>query len=294
MGRICSPRTWNRDQGKEARIVALLWLLWICLSAGSGMAREFGDYDVPAQPAEVMPEADRFDPLQGVPPAAKAYKNNQPAGQVFLTSDIGYSGKPIEILVGMNPDGVITGAKVTKHAEPILLVGIPEQKLFDFVTRYVGRNLLKESPDNGKQAIDAISGATVTAIVINDGMQRTARKVARGSQGAETPAVKATLLDPPFKPTEWNGLGGEGVVRRLSLNHGEVDGAFAKIGAPSGEPYVKVMPPGELFIDLHVALVTPEAIGKNLLGEVEFQNLREWLAPGQQALLIMANGTYSF
>ncbi|MBF0629037.1 MAG: regulatory protein NosR [Magnetococcales bacterium] len=282
-----TPRRWS------PWTITLLWLLALVWQPAMSWAREFGAYDVPAQPAEVLPGADRFDPISTPPAFAKAYQGDRPAGHVLLTSDIGYSGKPIEVLAGINPDGVITGAKVVKHAEPILLIGIPEQKLFDFVNRYVGRNPLKEIEAGNKQAIDAISGATVTAIVINDGIQRAARKIARGGQ-AEPPQAKSTLLSPPFAAREWNVLLGEGAVRRMTLNHGEVDEAFRKIGAGSGEPYVKAMPPGELFIDLHVALVTPEDIGRNLLGDAEFANLREWLAPNQQALLIMANGSYSF
>ncbi|WP_420905950.1 4Fe-4S binding protein [Candidatus Magnetaquiglobus chichijimensis] len=273
-------------------MIALLWTM-VLLAPGAIQAREFGDYDVQVQPAEVFPDADRFDPLSGTPKNAIAYKNDKPVGHVFQTSDIGYSGKPIEILAGVSKEGIITGAKVVKHAEPILLIGIPEQKLFDFVSRYVGRDPIKEAETAGKQAIDAISGATVTAIVINDGILRSARKIARGGQ-AETQTVKTTLIEPPFKAADWNSLLGDGSVRRMTLNHGDVDSAFAKLGAPSGEPYVKVMPPETLFIDLHIALVTPEAIGRNLLGEAEYANMREWLAPGQQALLIVANGSYSF
>ncbi|NGZ06569.1 MAG: regulatory protein NosR [Magnetococcales bacterium] len=272
--------------------MGLLWILTLCLPSPV-LAREFGAYEVPVQPADVFPDADRFDPLNGAPAMGTAYKQDKPVGHIFLTSDIGYSGKPIEVLGGMNREGIVTGAKVIKHAEPILLIGIPEQKLFDFVHRYVGRNPLKEAEAGARQAIDAISGATVTAIVINDGIHRAARKIARGGQ-AEAPVAKSTLLDPPFKPKAWNEMLGEGTVRRLTLNHGEVDAAFHKIGAGSGEPYIKVMPPQELFIDLHVALVTPAEIGQNLLGAAEYANLKEWLAPNQQALLIMANGTYSF
>ncbi|MBF0273271.1 MAG: regulatory protein NosR [Magnetococcales bacterium] len=288
--RSIQPR--NRPRRWSGWMVALGWILMLGQPVML-QAREFGAYDVVVQPGEVFPDADRFDEPKGSPAIGMAYKNNQPVGHLFRTSDIGYSGKPIEILGGIDLNGVITGGKVVKHAEPILLVGIPEHKLFDFVTRYVGRNLLKEAESGTKQAIDAISGATVTAIVINDGIHRAARAIARGGK-AEAPIVRATLLDPPFKATEWNTLLGEGAIRRMTLNHGEVDAAFLKIGAGSGEPYIKIMPPAELFIDLHVALATPADIGKNLLGEAEFANLREWLAPGQQALLIMANGSYSF
>ncbi|MBF0417508.1 MAG: FMN-binding protein, partial [Magnetococcales bacterium] len=278
-GKTTSPN--DREPTREHAIFmracqsALLWMI-VLLAPGALQAREFGAYDVLVQPAEVFPEADRFEALRGTPQRAIAYKNDKPVGHIFQTSDIGYSGKPIEILAGVNTAGIITGAKVTKHAEPILLIGIPEQKLFDFVARYVGRDPVKEADAAGKQAIDAISGATVTAIVINDGILRAARTIARGGQSASQ-TVKGTLIDLPFKASDWNSLLGDGSVRRMTLNHGDVDSAFAKLGAPSGEPYVKVMPPETLFIDLHIALVTPESIGKNLLGEAEYANTREWL-----------------
>ncbi|MBF0179386.1 MAG: regulatory protein NosR [Magnetococcales bacterium] len=272
--------------------VCFLWVV-LLLPVSGAQARSFGDYEVSVAPGEVFPDADRFDAMTGTPPAAKAYKNGQAVGWVFLTSDIGYSGKPIDLLVGMRDNGEITGAKVVRHAEPILLVGIPEHKLFDFVARYVGRNLVEEHRKGGKQEVDAISGATVTAIVINDGMRRAALRVAGGGK-EETPKVKATLVDPPHTPADWGALLQEGAVRRLTLLQRDVDDAFRKIGAGSGEPYEKPAPPDQLFIDLHVALVSPEAIGRNLLGEAEFANMRQWLAPGQQAVLIMGNGSYSF
>ncbi|MBF0625481.1 MAG: regulatory protein NosR [Magnetococcales bacterium] len=275
----------------------LLRIPWLLLLLGPlgwdvAQAREFGAYHEEVTPAQVYPKATRFDPLAGDPPRAVAYAQDQPVGQVFRTSNIGYSGKPIQILVGMTNAGVVTGARVVTHAEPILLVGIPEQKLFDFVGRYVGRNLL-EAKSGDRQAVDAISGATVTAIVINDGLHGTARKVARGGRTA-TPEAQATLRDPPHQASDWTTLLGEGAVRRLTLNHGEVDAAFRTIGAGSGEPYVKAAPPEELFIDLHIALVSLQDIGRNLLAEAEFRNMRQWLAPAQPALLIMANGAYSF
>ncbi|MBF0461660.1 MAG: regulatory protein NosR [Magnetococcales bacterium] len=279
--------------------ICLRQALWVFLAVGLltgwnvAHAREFGAYDVSVQPAEVYPQADRFDPLTGSPPTGVAYQNNRPVGHVFLSSDIGYSGKPIEILLGMTNEGVITGAKVVKHAEPILLVGIPEQKLFDFVNRYVGRKPLDTPKGEASQVIDAISGATVTAIVINDGIHRAALKVARSGQ-REEPAVQTTLLDPPYQPTDWTTLLGEGSVRHLTLTHGEVDAAFQKMGIGSGAPYVQTFPAETLFIDLYVALVSPAAIGRPLLGEAEWQNMRAWLAPKQAAVLIMASGSYSF
>lgn len=49
-----------------------------------------------------------------------------------------YSGKPINLQVLLDPQGVIQDAYVLKHEEPILLIGIPEQKLHDFAAKYEG------------------------------------------------------------------------------------------------------------------------------------------------------------
>ena len=49
-----------------------------------------------------------------------------------------YSGKPINLQVLLDPQGVIQDAYVLKHEEPILLIGIPEQKLDDFAAKYEG------------------------------------------------------------------------------------------------------------------------------------------------------------
>ena len=74
----------------------------------------------------VMPEADRFGDVAGDPPVVVAFAvapdgSEVVSGYVFLTSDLppeqyGYSG-PIEALVGMRPDGTMTGMRVTDYNE---------------------------------------------------------------------------------------------------------------------------------------------------------------------------------
>lgn len=83
--------------------------------------------------ASVLPGANAFSARKGSPPYVEAYADDGHAralkGYVFLSTDIadiqGYSGKPIVTLIGMDTKGTITGVRVLKHSEPILLVGIP-------------------------------------------------------------------------------------------------------------------------------------------------------------------------
>ena len=96
-----------------------------------------------------MPGADRLGPVEGTPPAARAFAGDKPLGYVLLNADavnaVGYSGKPIRIAVGLGLDGTITGAKLLEHHEPIVLVGIPEERIRAYIARYAGRNVVREA-----------------------------------------------------------------------------------------------------------------------------------------------------
>jgi NosR/NirI family nitrous oxide reductase transcriptional regulator len=99
------------------------------------------------EPEQIFPEADRFGPLQGSPAVAPAFQGDRLLGYVFLNSDfvnaVGYSGKPIHIVIGLALDGTIAGAKLVEHKEPIVLIGIPEQKITAFIKGYIGRSVLR-------------------------------------------------------------------------------------------------------------------------------------------------------
>ena len=271
------------------------------------MAAGFGAYRADVKAADVFPGADRFGPLEGTPPAIAAYRGGAIAGYVFETTDIGYSGKPIRILAGIDRDGTITGAKVIEHHEPILLVGISPDKLFEFVGRHAGRNIIDMSREVTSKEVDVISGATVTAVVINDGIMRTALAVAKSrglagfpAPGARTggtaaaPAVRTVVADIPFVKTDWTTMLGDGSIRRLHLLNREVDEAFAKIGVGSPEPYGRAGVPDEDFIDLYAGLFSIETIGRSLVEDKDYKALASWLAPGQSALILASRGDYSF
>lgn len=283
-------------------VVVLCSLLLLTLIAPTNsIARSFGAYTVEVQPGEVFPSANRFGPPEGKEQARAAYKGDTVQGYVFESSSIGYSGKPIRILAGITTQGVITGAKVIEHHEPILLVGLPEKKLFDFVTAYTGRNIIEATRSGTTSQVDAISGATVTAIVINDGLMRSAVTLARryGLAGftarAETAVAKLVLTEEAYhQPADWTTLLGDGSVHRLHLFNADVNAAFVKIGVGSGIPYITPSIPEATFIDLYVAQISIESIGRPLLGNVEYEVLATHLKPGQAAIMIAANGEYSF
>ena len=256
-------------------------------------------------PAEIVPGANGIGALRDDLPVAPALRGGETIGWVFLNSDfagsVGYSGKPIHILIGIDLDGVITGAKLVKHYEPIVLVGIPEKDVADVITGYAGLDVTKET---GTEAvgheIDIISGATVTIMVIDDSITHSAIKVARnlGLGGLEAEVAASgpkRVIDQTIDRTEdWLKLLGDGSVRRLSLDVSMVNRAFDDQagGKAAGRP--ERGPADDAFIDLHAALVTIPTIGKSLLGDAEYGNLQKRLKEGEHAILIAGRGRYSF
>src|SRR5690606_9254971 len=114
--------------------------------------------------------ADRFGEIEGDPPMASVFRGQDLVGHVYLNSDvtsaIGYSGKPIHILVGIDEAGVIHGLKMVDHQEPIVLIGIPEEKVVASLNALIGQDLGRVSAGAVRPPqVDIVSGATVTVLM---------------------------------------------------------------------------------------------------------------------------------
>jgi Na+-translocating ferredoxin:NAD+ oxidoreductase RnfG subunit len=143
-----------------------------------------------------FPEAERFGAFEGEPRAAPAYAAGAIVGYVFLTNDVvripAYSGEPINSLVGIDRAGRIRGVAIVEHQEPILAVGISEERLAAFGAQYTGKRVFDRIAVG--YDIDAISGATITVMVQNETLMRAARRVAESRGiGIAPPAAKEPL-----------------------------------------------------------------------------------------------------
>jgi NosR/NirI family nitrous oxide reductase transcriptional regulator len=251
--------------------------------------------------AELVPEADSFGAPAGHPPLVPLLRGGETVGHAFLTSDFvdttGYSGKPIDVVAVIDAEGTILGARLVEHHEPIVLIGIPEARVVEFISAYIGYNPLKAAAA-GQSApeIDIVSGATVTVLVIGDSLVRAAARAARQlGLGAGEAAEAAWQLDPAAgELADWQFLLGEGAVRRLNLSVGQVNEAFQRSGNAKAAARRERGEPEDAFIDLYVALVSQPTIGRSLLGEAEYANLQKMLGEGQHAVLVAGEGRYSF
>ena len=113
----------------------------------------------------------------------EAYREDTLVGYVFLSKQwtkklIGYSGKHLETLIGMDRKGHLTGAKVIFHSEPIVLIGLKEKNYQKFMEQYRGKSITEGLSVGKGISMDAITGATITAVVQNAIILRSASKVA--------------------------------------------------------------------------------------------------------------------
>jgi NosR/NirI family nitrous oxide reductase transcriptional regulator len=283
----------------------LIGLLLAGLATAPAMAQSrLAEFLAKISPADLAEGADRFGDPEGTPPAAPIFKGSELLGYAYLNSDVldatGYSGKPIHILVALDVSGRILGAKLMEHHEPIVLIGIPEAKITAVINHFRGADVRGMAAGTSQISNpDIVSGATVTVLVIGDSIVRSALKMvqAKGQGGAAAAASAPEVVTIDTTKTgieDWQTLVGDGSVRRLHLSIADINQAYEKSGNAEAAQRPEKGPPEDTFIDLYVAPVTIPAIGRSLLGEAAYDQMTKSLAPGQQAILVMGEGRYSF
>ncbi|WP_029866796.1 transcriptional regulator NosR [Pseudomonas kilonensis] len=277
----------------------------LLLFTGLAQARDYGDIQQ-QRIHHVLNQTDAISEPDGPFKVRKLSAAGKVLGYVFQSLDVvdipAYSGKPINVQVILDPAGVILDAYVLEHHEPILLIGIAEEKLHAFSARYSGikvnqRVVVGHSSDPNAVTVDAIAGATVTAMVVNEVIMRAAHDVAvslglvKGDAGLAV--APARVREDIYEPADWKTLTGNGAIRRLLLTRGQVDASFKgteaeQVETASGEQV------NDTFIDLYATHLNPPTIGRNLLGEAQYRTLMAELKPGEQAIAVMGSGRYSF
>ncbi len=237
----------------------------------------------------VLPGAVRFELVSKPFPYAIGYDSgNRVVGWVALSTDVvdidGYSGKPLVTLVGLDTKGVIVGTDLIHYDEPILLTGIPPQKLFDLVRWYVGKSATSQvevGDDSAPETLDVhvISGATVTTIAQNATILDTARRVGEAVGIVETTAsVEGHFVDLPNAVWSWNEL-----VEKKVLGHLVV--TDQQMGVPAGT---------RPFLDLYFAIADPPQVGRSLIGDGPYRYYASQLEPGEHLLVLFNSGSSSF
>ncbi len=125
----------------------------------------------------VLPQTDSFDKIrEGEAVYYKAYKGDRLVGFVLLTEGRGYGGA-IKLMVGIEPDGKITGVRVLKQKETpglgarIVEIGSDEKEPW-FTRQFRG----KRPAELNLRNIQAITGATISSKALIDAVKEEIEK----------------------------------------------------------------------------------------------------------------------
>ena len=159
----------------KAPAIAIALAALLAAATGAQSAR---DASLQAQLARLFPSATSFSPKSGEPPHFKAFAGSVLAGYAFWTTELeplerGFDG-PIKILVGMNPQGVLTGIIVAQHNEPYGSWSIEPPA---FSAQFRGKSI--RDPFRVGGDIHAVSRATMTIASAARAVRNSARRVAR-------------------------------------------------------------------------------------------------------------------
>ena len=138
---------------------------------------------------------------------------------------------------------------------------------------------------------------------MGDSVVRSAVRLIRsGRLGAARPGAPQPPLRRPSRPSisqrarSATGRPSSATDRSAAcqLTVGEVNEAFAKAGNQEAADNPEPGDPTDTFIDLYVAPVSVPTIGRSLLGDEGYEQLKARLKPGQQAIVVAGDGAYSF
>lgn len=281
-------------------LILCQFLLIAAAQAGSELPRLLDAVAV----QDIFPGADKIGVLSDDPVVAPAFKQGEQIGYIFLTSDYvnttGYSGKPMHQLVAINNSGVIQKVLLVEHSEPIVLIGIPEHRITAMLVDYEGMDVGRLVAGELDHKIDIVTGATVTVMVMDDNILRSAIQVARHfglaglQQVAEETGPIASVNPDILDIKDWDTLIKEGSVRRLKLTLRQINEAFDQLPDFRAGYYPEEGEADEIFTELYAAMVSIPSIGRSLLGKHEYKNLMKKLKPGEEAILLAADGRFSF
>jgi Na+-translocating ferredoxin:NAD+ oxidoreductase RnfG subunit/NAD-dependent dihydropyrimidine dehydrogenase PreA subunit len=186
-------------------------------AAQGGLSREFFEW--------VLPHATEYSPeKEGNPPVFRGYTvdeagNRTLVGFAFFTSDVppeelGYNG-PIEVLVGMDLTGTLTGVVVTHYNESL------QQTRGDFLFRrgfqeqFTGKSI--RDAFRVRRDVDGISGATITVDAMAMGIRNAARRVAAVYLAPPDPAAAGWVTPDEMARLSWQELVSRGLVAQVRL-----------------------------------------------------------------------------
>jgi electron transport complex protein RnfG len=131
----------------------------------------------PLQDVIELRDAELFGTASPVPVHRARRQGRTVAVIMAAVAPDGYSG-PIELLVGIAPDGTLLGVRVTRHKETPGLGDLIELRKSGWIETFTGRSLRSPTPDRWRVRrdggdFDQFTGATITPRAVVTAVART-------------------------------------------------------------------------------------------------------------------------
>ena len=294
---------------------ALLVLAWV-LAAASGVhagVLEKAALEKVFGPALVVGEKNAGLPVW--PLFARQESRLELRGYVFESLDFervrGYSGKPINLLVAIDPAGTFLDVRLLGHDEPFFTSAAGTAVLNTFAAQYQGLSIhhrieifghkARTSRDAASAKLHGVAAGTVTVKAMDASILESATSVARahiaaleaggagGLNAAPASGARSTRLSERHTPLRWQELVDRGAVQSLSLTRGRIESAFAGTRAAGADKRAATAP-DEAVLSFHTAFVSIPKIGRNLLDSAGWRQLNANLRRASHALLVTETG----
>lgn len=283
---------------------ALIFLYLLQLS-GSAVSQVPDD-----QLRSIFPKLTRVGEVLDNSVVTPVYQLDQLLGYVFETNDLtdlpGFSGERINLLIGMDAEGVLVGLKVLSHHEPIFMHGLGEQPMIRFIGQYEGikvdKRVIVDSRHSGQNLegsstvyIDGVTKATVSVLVINDTVLAAALQVARTYLDGFTQPPSVTVRDDLFQPYSWQQLVDQGLLRHWRLSSAEIaSGLPLGLNDYADEEMQQALSESDTPGRYYYAYLNTPVTGKNILGAEDFERLKAVLRAGEHAIIVASAGSFGF
>ena len=234
---------------------------------------------------------------------------------VFETVDIepvaGYGGKPINIMVVMNPAGKYLNVVLLSHNEPIFQEASRNKLLADFAAQYIDLTVAhqiqvltpkaKREFDDQKATLHGVAAGTVSAMAMDRTVMEAAAQVAYARLGDEAvnptvsgagkPRAQSRGPDDKFERMGFNQLVVAQLIQPVSHSNREVQARFN--GTPAeGQDAEARLQPDNLALDMMVMLPGLPYVGRNVLDAAGWREVRALRESGRALIAVLDGSRY--
>lgn len=278
----------------------LILLIFVCNNVHAYIGEQGVVTDIPTDIKEIFPAATRVGAKLNQDRVTPVYQLNEIIGYTFESDDftniIGFSGQTINMLIGIDPQGVIVKIKLLNHHEPIFLHGLGEQPMIRFINQFAGHSIkehfIVDARDRRNKSvthIDGVTKATVSVLVINDTIIASALNVARSMLEGFTRPSDKKLREHYVTKKSISELVNQGYISHWQAFKGELIRDWPDLTQALAD-YDDLTP----IVDLYIAPISIPMVGLNMLSESEYARLIENIGSSGAAFMILDNGQYSF